>query len=184
MKIRWLKNLAYWLVLTTVLSTWPVFNHRINQASVHPETPRLVNSRQIKTGLGPTQSDRESIPFADTSIQLNHEISNTYGQFPLSFEANQGQADPIFDFLSRGQGYSLFLSSTEAEFQFPIAQEMSNAECRMPSESNDQDQLTGTWNPFSALPISRLSPTSEIFSSRIRHSTFVNCQMANRAKCA
>jgi sugar lactone lactonase YvrE len=37
-----------------------------------------------------------------------------YGRLPLSFEANQGQADPEVRFLSRGNGYSLFLTGTEA----------------------------------------------------------------------
>jgi hypothetical protein len=38
----------------------------------------------------------------------------TYGRLPLAFEANQGQNDPQVKFLSRGAGYSLFLSQTEA----------------------------------------------------------------------
>ena len=37
-----------------------------------------------------------------------------YGKLPLSFEPNQGQTDPQVKFLSRGPGYSLFLTSTEA----------------------------------------------------------------------
>jgi len=37
-----------------------------------------------------------------------------YGNLPLSFEANQGQADPSVKFLSRGSGYSLFLTSDGA----------------------------------------------------------------------
>lgn len=39
---------------------------------------------------------------------------SAYGHLPLSFEANQGQTDPQVKFLSRGQGYNLFLTSTEA----------------------------------------------------------------------
>lgn len=37
-----------------------------------------------------------------------------YGKLPLSFEANQGQMDSRVRFLSRGNGYNLFLTSTEA----------------------------------------------------------------------
>ncbi len=37
-----------------------------------------------------------------------------YGQVPLAFEANQGQVDPRVDFLSRGPGYSLFLTPTQS----------------------------------------------------------------------
>jgi hypothetical protein len=38
----------------------------------------------------------------------------SYGRLPLSFEANQGQTDRQVRFLSRGSGYSLFLTGSEA----------------------------------------------------------------------
>ena len=41
-------------------------------------------------------------------------LMESYGWLPLSFEANHGQTDEKVKFLSRGQGYSLFLTSTEA----------------------------------------------------------------------
>ena len=34
----------------------------------------------------------------------------TYGKLPLAFEANEGQAAPQARFLSRGRGYTLFLT--------------------------------------------------------------------------
>jgi hypothetical protein len=37
-----------------------------------------------------------------------------YGRLPLAFEVNQGQIDPEVKFLSRGAGYNLFLTQTEA----------------------------------------------------------------------
>lgn len=37
-----------------------------------------------------------------------------YGALPLSFEANLGQTDPSVSFLSRGNGYTLFLTDREA----------------------------------------------------------------------
>jgi hypothetical protein len=37
-----------------------------------------------------------------------------YGKLPLSFEANRGQTDAQVKFLSRGRGYSLFLTPKEA----------------------------------------------------------------------
>ena len=37
-----------------------------------------------------------------------------YGKLPLSFEANRGQTDPRVKFLTRGRGYSLFLTGNEA----------------------------------------------------------------------
>jgi hypothetical protein len=41
-------------------------------------------------------------------------IPNSYGRLPLAFEANLGQAPGEVEFLARGSGYSLFLTSGEA----------------------------------------------------------------------
>src|SRR5580692_5431742 len=41
-------------------------------------------------------------------------ILDQYGKLPLSFEANHGQTDSKVKFLSRGHGYSLFLTGSEA----------------------------------------------------------------------
>src|SRR5580698_5349474 len=37
-----------------------------------------------------------------------------FGQLPLSFEPNRGQADPRVQFVSRGPGYTLYLTAAEA----------------------------------------------------------------------
>jgi hypothetical protein len=41
-------------------------------------------------------------------------VLSDYGKLPLSFEANGGQTDAQVKFLSRGKGYSLFLTGNEA----------------------------------------------------------------------
>ncbi len=41
-------------------------------------------------------------------------LTEAYGKLPLSFEANQGQTDERVKFISRGQGYGLFLTADEA----------------------------------------------------------------------
>ncbi len=41
-------------------------------------------------------------------------LSEAYGKLPLVFESNQGQTAPEVTFLSRGPGYGLFLTPTEA----------------------------------------------------------------------
>jgi len=43
-------------------------------------------------------------------------IPASYGRLPLSFEPNRGQIDPSVQFLSHGQGYTLFLRQSEAVF--------------------------------------------------------------------
>jgi len=44
---------------------------------------------------------------------------------PLSFEANQGQTDPAVNFLSRGDGYALFLTPDSAVFKLRSSRENS-----------------------------------------------------------
>ncbi len=41
-------------------------------------------------------------------------VQASYGQLPLSFEANQGQVDPQVQFLTRGRGHQLFLTPSDA----------------------------------------------------------------------
>jgi hypothetical protein len=41
-------------------------------------------------------------------------FEEAYGKLPLSFEVNKGQTDSTVKFLSRGSGYSLFLTGNEA----------------------------------------------------------------------
>ena len=41
-------------------------------------------------------------------------VQASYGQLPLSFEANQGQVDPHVQFLTRGRGHTLLLTPSDA----------------------------------------------------------------------
>jgi sugar lactone lactonase YvrE len=50
-------------------------------------------------------------PIAQTAKPV---IAPNYGNLPLSFTANQGQADKSVKFLTRGQGYGLYLTANEA----------------------------------------------------------------------
>ena len=43
-------------------------------------------------------------------------VGNQYGKVPLSFEPNVGQSDPAVQYIARGNGYSLFLSSKGTAF--------------------------------------------------------------------
>src|SRR2546426_4888850 len=56
---------------------------------------------------------------------------------PLSFETNQGQAEPTALFLSRGSGYRLFLTSTEAVMLLPG-----------PFRGDQSEAVAGTQPPF------------------------------------
>jgi hypothetical protein len=48
-------------------------------------------------------------------------VSQTYGKLSLGFEANQGQVDRRVEFLSRGDGYALFLTPAETVLQLSTA---------------------------------------------------------------
>jgi hypothetical protein len=86
-------------------------------------------------------------------------VSAAYGQVPLSFEANQGQADARVDFLARGSGYGLFLTPTEAvlSLQPPAATDADQAPAgdvlslrllgaNRHAQAEGLDQLAGTSN--------------------------------------
>jgi beta-propeller repeat-containing protein len=46
------------------------------------------------------------------------EANDPFGRLPLGFERNDGQTDPRVAFVSRGGGYTLFLTATEAVMEF------------------------------------------------------------------
>src|SRR5580704_6484150 len=51
---------------------------------------------------------------APNAAPAKFDWTNAYGKLPLAFEANQGQTGADVRFLSRGDGYSLFLTEQEA----------------------------------------------------------------------
>ena len=54
----------------------------------------------------------------------------SYGKLPLSFEVNKGQTDSRVKFLSRGSGYSLFLTGNEAVLSLRKGSRQSKVESR------------------------------------------------------
>src|SRR3972149_2466014 len=53
-------------------------------------------------------------PAAEVPEASRQRVVETYGKLPLYFIENQGQLDPAVKFLSRGSGYNLFLTATDA----------------------------------------------------------------------
>src|SRR5256885_9990344 len=49
---------------------------------------------------------------ASTPSEANRHFLQAFGNLPLSFEANAGQTNSHVKFLSRGAGYTLFLTDT------------------------------------------------------------------------
>jgi len=91
----------------------------------------------------------------DSGKATQAQIEKTYGDLPLSFEENRGQTDAQVRFLSRGSGYSFFLTSDEAVLALSGDSKAQSAIFRMRLEGasvdtgvRGQDQLPGTSNYF------------------------------------
>ncbi len=83
--------------------------------------------RQHKEALAPFSS-RPAAATAKTSKQESTaRVLAQYGKTPLAFEANFGQANSEAKFLSRGQGYEIFLTPKESVFVLQSAASQSGA---------------------------------------------------------
>jgi hypothetical protein len=59
-------------------------------------------------------TDKTVKPLATSATKPALGVEKSYGNLPLNFEPNHGQADSRVKFMSRGSGYALFLSATDA----------------------------------------------------------------------
>ena len=80
-------------------------------------------------------NDNQTMPETEPSDKAR--LRESYGNLPLSFEANQGQTARPVKFLSRGSGYSFFLTPDEAVL-------------RLRNDSGQQKELKD--DPTKALP--------------------------------
>jgi len=77
-----------------------------------PPLPYSI-SHVSKLALAPESAALSPRPAGVDASPANKLVVN-YGKLPLSFEANQGQVSAPVQFLSRGHGYTLFLTGHEA----------------------------------------------------------------------
>src|SRR5256885_2507625 len=95
-----------------------------------------------------------SIALAKQTAAVKPQLIEKYGKIPLSFEQNQGQAEAAVKFLSRGQGYSLFLLSDKAVLTLkPAKANPLNIGLRLvgaisPTNLHGLDELPGMSNYF------------------------------------
>jgi hypothetical protein len=90
-------------------------------ASALVQLPSNIPNNSLRAGSFTTAPDRvaatsgASAPrLAQSDKTARARALGNYGKLPLSFEANQGQMDSQAKFVSRGPGYTLFLTSNEA----------------------------------------------------------------------
>src|ERR1051326_2162352 len=67
-------------------------------------------TRRARSSSESLLTDRSGGSIQDRATEINQ----TYGNLPLQFEVNAGQTDSQVKYFSRGRGYSMFLTSTEA----------------------------------------------------------------------
>jgi hypothetical protein len=107
-----------------------------------------------------TNAGREPHVSASTPARIT--IAKNYGQLPLRFEANLGQTDAVTQFLSRGDGFSLFLASTESVLELRDLYLRTSASEPKPS-SLLRMKLLGANRTPRAEGLERLSGTSNYF---------------------
>ena len=83
--------------------------------------PSSANPRTTTSDIATVAQDRSAPAIAAKSrlVQFDAKpasISASFSRLPLSFEANQGQTAARVKYLSRGAGYTLFLTGDEAVF--------------------------------------------------------------------
>jgi hypothetical protein len=88
-----------------------------------PVATRLTISQPTKLASAP-KSTASALPPAvfpsqEISPVATAQAMRVFAGLPMSFEANQGQSDPRVQFLSRGAGYTLFLTNDEAVLSLP-----------------------------------------------------------------
>ena len=103
--MKLLRRTALSVIFVSLLIAATTLATRTYRHSIPP-----VKSRAI------TLTPEKSAPSAlvKTAAETSAQGKAAYGKLPLTFELNQGQADQQVKFLSRGKGYNLFLTGTEA----------------------------------------------------------------------
>ena len=127
---------------------------------------RLRLTQNAVPPAGKAASPKPGIPAASARAnQATHaRLLQNYGKLPLSFEANQGQTEARVKFLSRGRGYTLFLTADEAVLALRSGQS-SVVSRQLPKTTDDGP---GTTDTALGLPIDNRQ--SSIANSRRRGS--------------
>jgi len=90
-------------------------------------------------------STGESLAIEQGGQPTSYDAAVDYGKVPLSFEMNRGQTDAQVKFVSRGPGYSLFLTDRKIvlalkKSRTASAQERSNIKCHSPERTGIQEK--------------------------------------------
>jgi hypothetical protein len=99
---------ARWVVLTLIAVAAVVFAVGPAKSFIHHDDARSVSVRPASQPATITPATRAR-------------INASFAALPLAFEANEGQTDSQVKYMARGNGYKLFLTSSEAVLTLPSA---------------------------------------------------------------
>jgi hypothetical protein len=94
-----------------------------------------------QTGHSQTASLAVPTTVKSTSATAKATLAAEYGKLPLSFEANQGQTDTPVRFLSRGNGYALFLTDKAAVLELTKSEPSKADETKSAARANKTDVI-------------------------------------------
>ncbi|MCZ6700427.1 MAG: hypothetical protein O7B80_02115, partial [bacterium] len=83
-----------------------------------------------QAGTVPTPQALPDLSSTEVPKSTRLRLKAAYGKLPLHFEPNQGQVDPQVNFLSKGNGYTLFLTPTGAVLALRMPKERPGARSR------------------------------------------------------
>ena len=92
--------------------------------------PDKSKAREVPPATVPIVASNSVLDATEPEAAKKTRLQERYGKLPLSFEGNQGQTDRRVNFISRGSGYSLFLTPTEAVLRLRIADRRSRNELK------------------------------------------------------
>ncbi|HEY7543548.1 MAG TPA: SBBP repeat-containing protein, partial [Blastocatellia bacterium] len=110
-------------------------------------SPRIPFEPSAPTSTG--RFERRAIDSAPLARKADkktqREIAAAYARLPLRFEANRGQTNSRVRFISRGSGYALFLTESEAVLSLRAVSRKANDVLRIKLEGGNADaEITGT----------------------------------------
>jgi len=111
----------------------------------------ITNQALAKSAPFGLSEDQPFSQQSDITDEVKAQIFETYGKFPLNFEENYGQTDNQVSFLSKGSGYTLFLTPNEVVFSLTKQAEQNDnqqssevAVIRMQMlDANDSPKISG-----------------------------------------
>jgi Beta-propeller repeat len=112
---------CFCLFFSLLLFQLPIAGCRLSIGKDVSHKSSITNRQSTIQPASAAKATSPVTPGPGLASQTRLSVSEAYGKLSLSFEANRGQADRRVKFLSRGKGYSLFLTATEAVLQLSIA---------------------------------------------------------------